>query len=60
MMRSIFVLPAIIASVTLFGLVVALTGQGWPDFVACLALMLPPAAVGAAFLRALRIRARRR
>ncbi|MBX3563974.1 MAG: hypothetical protein KF730_05280 [Sphingomonas sp.] len=45
MTRSTFALPAILAAATLFGLVVALTGDGLRDALACFALSLPVAAV---------------
>lgn len=46
MKRSTFAIPALIAAATLVGLVVALTGDGWRDAVAWLALAIPVAAVG--------------
>lgn len=45
MIRSTFAIPAILAVASLFGLVVALTGDGVPDVLACIALFLPVAAV---------------
>lgn len=46
MMRSTFAIPALIALATVFGLVLALTGGGWRDAAAWIALGTPVAAVG--------------
>lgn len=45
MMRSTFALPAWIALLSLAGLVVALTGEGWRDIVSWAALSAPVLAV---------------
>jgi len=45
MIRSTFAIPLILAAASLFGLVVALTGDGVPDLLAWIALFLPIAAV---------------
>ena len=45
MIRSTFAIPAILAALSLFGLVVALTGDGAPDALAWIALSLPVVAV---------------
>jgi hypothetical protein len=46
MMRSTFAVPTLIALATVFGLVLALTGGGWRDAAAWIALAIPVAAVG--------------
>ncbi len=46
MTRSTFLLPALIALASLIGLVTALTGDGWRDAVAWVALAIPLATVG--------------
>lgn len=43
MRRSTFAIPALIGVATLVGLIVALTGDGWRDAVAWLALAVPVA-----------------
>ena len=45
MIRSTFALPALIAVVSLIGLVAALTGDGWRDMLSWVSLGLPVAAV---------------
>jgi hypothetical protein len=45
MMRSTFAVPTLIALATVFGLVLALTGGGWRDAAAWIALAIPVAAV---------------
>ncbi len=45
MIRSTFAPPALIAAITLIGLVVALTGDGLRDAASWLALAVPIAAV---------------
>lgn len=45
MIRSTFALPLLIAALTLGGLVVALTGDGWRDILAWIALLTPLLAV---------------
>ena len=45
MIRSTFALPALIALVTVFGLIVALTGDGMSDALSWIALASPIAAV---------------
>ena len=52
MIRSTFALPAILAASGVAGLVVALTGNGWRDAVAWIALLLPVLSVGWALRRA--------
>ncbi len=44
-LRAIFAVPAAIALLCLVGLIVALTGDGWRDAVAWVALGLPVAAI---------------
>lgn len=51
MIRSIFALPAILAVLSLVGLIVALTGDGWRDLASWIALSLPLIAVFWAVLR---------
>ena len=46
MIRSTFAIPTLIALATVFGLVAALTGGGWRDAAAWIALAIPVAAVG--------------
>ena len=46
MIRSTFAVPTLIALATVFGLVAALTGGGWRDAAAWIALAIPVAAVG--------------
>ena len=41
MIRSTFTLPSVLALLTLAGLVVALTGEGWRDMFAWAALSAP-------------------
>ncbi|WP_404713009.1 hypothetical protein [Sphingomonas sp. MMS24-J13] len=45
MIRSTFLLPTLIALASLIGLVSALTGDGWRDAIAWVALAIPIAAV---------------
>lgn len=45
MIRSTFTLPAILAVLSLAGLIVALTGEGWQDPASWIALSLPLFAV---------------
>ncbi|WP_077145928.1 hypothetical protein [Sphingopyxis sp. KK2] len=45
-LRSIFAVPLLLALVSIAGLVVALTGDGWRDAVAWAALAIPVFAVG--------------
>jgi hypothetical protein len=45
MIRSTFALPAVLAVLSLAGLVVALTGEGWRDFASWTALSIPLLAV---------------
>ncbi|MET3825883.1 hypothetical protein ABIC16_001576 [Sphingomonas sp. PvP055] len=52
MIRSTFAVPTLIALATVFGLVAALTGEGWRDAAAWIALAIPVAAVGWAMARA--------
>lgn len=52
MIRSTFFIPTLIALVSLVGLVVALTGDGWRDAASWVALGVPVAAVA----RAMRFR----
>ena len=51
MIRSTFALPLGLALVSLVGLVLALTGEGWRDLVSWLALSAPILAVIWAFAR---------
>lgn len=46
MIRSTFALPTLIAVVTVIGLVVALTGDGWRDATSWAALAVPLFAIG--------------
>ena len=46
MTRSTFALPILIALASLAGLVSALTGDGWRDWIAWAGLLVPVAAVG--------------
>ncbi|WP_106511714.1 hypothetical protein [Allosphingosinicella deserti] len=48
---AIFAAPLLIALVTVAGLIVALTGDGWRDHVAWVALSLPLSAFAWAFSR---------
>ena len=48
---AIFAAPLLIALVTIAGLIVALTGDGWRDHVAWAALVLPLGAFAWAFSR---------
>ena len=52
MIRSTFAVPTLIALATVFGLVTALTGEGWRDAAAWTALAIPVVAVGWAMARA--------
>ena len=45
MTRATFALPAILAVLSLAGLVIALTGEGWRDLVSWSALSIPILAV---------------
>ncbi len=45
-LRAIFAVPLLLALVSIAGLVVALTGDGWRDAVAWAALAIPVFAVG--------------
>ncbi len=45
MIRSTFFLPVLLALLSLAGLVIALTGEGWRDHLSSLALLTPVAAV---------------
>jgi hypothetical protein len=45
-LRSIFAMPLLLALVSIAGLVVALTGDGWRDGAAWTALAIPVLAVG--------------
>lgn len=45
MIRSTFAIPALIAALSLIGLVTALTGDGWRDAASWIALAIPVAAV---------------
>lgn len=45
MIRSTFFLPVLLALLSLAGLVIALTGEGWRDLVSSAALLTPIAAV---------------
>ncbi|WP_010162915.1 MULTISPECIES: hypothetical protein [unclassified Sphingomonas] len=51
MIRSTFALPVLIALATVFGLVVALTGDGMRDALSWIGLGCPIAAVGWAMAR---------
>lgn len=51
MIRSTFALPVLIALATVFGLVVALTGDGMSDTLSWIGLGCPVAAVGWAIAR---------
>lgn len=51
MIRSTFAIPALIAALSLIGLVSALTGDGLPDMLAWVALGVPVVAVGWALRR---------
>lgn len=51
MIRSTWALPALLALATLFGLILALTGDGWRDTLACIALATPVLATGWAMRR---------
>lgn len=46
MRRATFTIPVLIALVTLIGLVVALTGDGWRDWASWIALAIPVLAIG--------------
>lgn len=52
MIRSTFAVPTLIALATVFGLIAALTGGGWRDAAAWIALAIPVVAVGWAMARA--------
>lgn len=41
MIRSTFAVPAMLAALSLAGLIVALTGDGWQDLMSWAALSLP-------------------
>jgi uncharacterized membrane protein len=45
-LRAIFAVPLLLALVSIAGLVIALTGDGWRDAVAWAALAIPVFAVG--------------
>jgi hypothetical protein len=45
-LRAIFAMPLLLALVSIAGLVVALTGDGWRDGAAWAALAIPVLAVG--------------
>lgn len=45
-MRRIFLVPALIAAVSLIGLLSALTGDGWRDAVSWAALAVPVGVTG--------------
>lgn len=45
MIRSTFAIPALIAALSLIGLITAMTGDGWRDAAAWLALAVPIASV---------------
>lgn len=45
MIRSTFALPALLALLSLAGLIVALTGEGWRDILSWVALSAPLLAV---------------
>ena len=45
-LRSIFAMPLLLALVSIAGLVVALTGDGWRDAASWAALAIPVFAVG--------------
>ena len=45
-LRTIFAIPLLLALVSIAGLVVALTGDGWRDGAAWAALAIPVLAVG--------------
>ena len=47
----VFAIPLLLAGCSLFGLISALTGDGWRDMIAWLALAAPILAVGRAVLR---------
>ena len=49
--RAIFAIPAAIAAATLIGLVIGLTGDGMPDFLAWLLVGLAPLTIAAVLLR---------
>ncbi|WP_114394772.1 hypothetical protein [Oleisolibacter albus] len=49
-LRTIFAMPALIAAVTLVGLVAALLGNGLLDLVSWAALLVPVAVIGWALL----------
>lgn len=51
MIRSTFFIPIILALITLAGLISALAGDGLPDVLSWIALVLPVVAVGWAFVR---------
>ena len=52
MIRSTFAIPTLIALATVFGLVAALTGAGWRDAAAWIALAIPVVAVGWSMVKA--------
>ncbi|KTE02614.1 MAG: hypothetical protein ACT6QT_14180 [Sphingopyxis sp.] len=45
-LRAIFAVPLLLATVSIVGLVVALTGDGWRDAMSWAALAIPVFAVG--------------
>lgn len=45
MIRSTFFIPSLLALVSLAGLIIALTGEGWRDLLSWAALFAPLAAV---------------
>ncbi len=51
MIRSTFAIPTLLALLSLVGLVVALTGEGWRDRLSWAALLVPLASVLWAFAR---------
>lgn len=51
MIRSTWAMPALLGVLTLAGLVLALTGDGWRDVAACLGLAAPVLATGWAMRR---------
>jgi hypothetical protein len=51
MIRSTFAIPALLALLSLAGLVLALTGEGWRDLVSWVALCVPVLAVALAAAR---------
>lgn len=51
MNRAIWPMPLLLAGLTLFGLLLALTGDGWRDALAALCVAAPLAAIGWAVRR---------